>query len=141
MNLIERAKRLRPLIVKAAQYLEDNDAVQAVELYENWSGNSVEYKKDYKLRYDGKVYKVITPHTSQTDWKPNISTSLFTIIDEVHSGTLEDPIPYSVNMEIFNGKYYIENNIIYLCTRDSGIALHNNLKDLVSIYVEIVSEE
>jgi hypothetical protein len=40
-------------------------------------------------------------------------------------------------MEIFNGKYYIENDVIYLCNRDSGTALYNNLIDLINIYVVI----
>lgn len=139
MTLIERAKMLRPLIVKAAQSLEDSISATCPELYDEWSGNSIEYSKDYKIRRNGKVYKVITAHTSQADWAPEVATSLFTIIDEVHSGTLEDPIPYSVNMEIFSGKYYSQDGVIYLCTRDSGIALHNDLKDLVDIYVEVVS--
>lgn len=139
MTLIERARVLRPLIVKAAQLLEDSIAVTCPELYDEWSGNSIEYSKDYKIRRNGKVYKVIMAHTSQEDWSPEVATSLFTIIDEVHSGTLEDPIPYSINMEIFNGKYYSQDGVIYLCTRNSSIALHNNLKDLVGIYVEIVS--
>lgn len=138
MTLIERARMLRPLIVKAAQSLEDNISATCPELYDEWDGNGITYSKDYKVRRNGKVYKVITPHTSQTDWMPEVSASLFTVIDEVHAGTLEDPIPYSGNMELFNGKYYIQDDIVYLCNRDTGIAVHNKLSELIDIYVKVV---
>lgn len=138
MTLIERAKMLRPLIVKAAQSLEDKEALTCLEFYDNWSANSIDYPKNYKVKYNGKLYKVLIDHVSQSSWTPEAAASLFTVIDEEHAGTLEDPIPYSVNMEIFKDKYYIQNGVIYLCNRDSGIALHNELKDLVNLYVIVV---
>ena len=64
--------------------------------------------------------------------------SLFEVIDETHAGTLEDPIPYDGNMEIFVDLYYIQNDVIYKCIRSSGVALYHNLADLVGNYVEIV---
>ena len=36
MTLIERARMLRPLIVKAAQSLEDNISATYPELYDEW---------------------------------------------------------------------------------------------------------
>jgi hypothetical protein len=58
---------------------------------------------------------------------------------EDHVGTKEDPIPYPEdgNMVIYNGKYYIENEIIYLCIRDSGIPLYSKLKDVIDNYVTL----
>lgn len=137
-TLIERAKALRPIIVKAAQSLEDAVAVTCPELYDEWNENGISYAVDYKLRRNGKVYKVITAHTSQADWSPEVATSLFTVIDEVHAGTLEDPIPYDGNMELFNGKYYSQGGVTYLCNRDSGAPLYHALADLVGTYVEVV---
>jgi hypothetical protein len=40
-------------------------------------------------------------------------------------------------MEIFNGKYYIQNNVIYKCIRDSGTALSHDLNTLIGLYVEL----
>lgn len=137
-TLIEIARKMRPLIVKAAQSLSDEEAVQAPFLYDEWSGNGVEYANDHKVRRNGKVYKVITAHTSQADWMPEVASSLFTVIDEVHAGTLEDPIPYSWNMELFNGKYYTQKDVVYLCTRDSGIPMHHDLDALIGTYVKEV---
>jgi hypothetical protein len=58
-------------------------------------------------------------------------------VDETHAGTYEDPIPYDGNMEIFKGLYYKQNGVKYLCIRDSGIPLYNDLASLVDIYVEV----
>lgn len=139
MNIIERAKELRPFIVKAAQLLEDEVAVKCPELYDEWNGNSVEYETNYKIRRNDKVYKVITSHTSQIDWAPEIAASLFAVIDEVHTGTQQDPIPYDGNMELFVDLYYMQDGILYKCTRNSEIPLYHALADLVGVYVEVVS--
>lgn len=138
MITIERARQLRPFIVKAAQSLEDAVAVKCPELYDEWNGEGVDYAENFKVRFGGKVYKVITAHTSQVTWSPDVAATLFTVIDEVHAGTIEDPIPYSVNMEIFADKYYVQDGVIYKCTRDSGASLHHDLSGLVGIYVEVV---
>lgn len=91
------------------------------------------------VSYDGKLWRVRQTHTAQADWMPSLdAASLWEVIEVEHSGTLDDPIPYSVPMEIFNGKYYTEDGITYLCTRDSGIALSHPLSALVGVYVEIV---
>ena len=43
-------------------------------------------------------------------------------------------------MELENGKYYSQDGVTYLCTRDTGIPVYNPLKDLVGIYVEVAEE-
>ena len=53
-------------------------------------------------------------------------------------GTIDNPIPYSVNMELVQGLYYIEDGIVYLCTV-SLAASYWALKDLVGTYVELVN--
>lgn len=85
------------------------------------------------------LYKTIQPElTIQAHYPPGEGTeSLYTRIDEIHDGTKYDPIPYNGNMALENGKYYIEDGVIYLCNRDSGIAVYNRLADLVGIYVEV----
>ena len=89
------------------------------------------------VSYDGKLWRVRQTHTAQADWMPSLdSASLWEVIEVEHSGTLDDPIPYSAPMEIFNGKYYTEDDITYLCTRDSGIALSHPLSALVGVYVD-----
>lgn len=53
-------------------------------------------------------------------------------------GTLELPIPYEVGVtQIENGKYYIENEVVYLCTRSENVMYHN-LANLIGVYVTVV---
>lgn len=55
-----------------------------------------------------------------------------------HAGTDDDPIPYTPPMELFNGKYYTQDGVKYLCDRDSGQAFDYDLTELVGLYVELV---
>ena len=141
MTLIEKARELRALIEKAVQSLEDKDALECICLYEKWNGDGVQYTAGKRVQYNGELYKVKDGmgHTSQADWSPDVAVSLFEKINETNSGTKADPIPYSGNMVLENGKYYIEDGIIYLCNRDTGIAIYNRLADLVGIYVEVAA--
>ena len=87
-----------------------------------------------------KLWRVVQPElTIQAHYPPSVGTeSLYEEVCETHDGTLEDPIPYSGNMELFEGKYYMQDYVIYLCTRSSGIALQHPLAELIGQYVEEV---
>lgn len=88
------------------------------------------------VTYEDKPWRVRQTHTPLEVYPPSLATaSLYEAIDKEHDGTLEDPIPYNPPMEIFIDKYYIENNEIYKCIRNSDTALSHSLKDLVGIYV------
>lgn len=142
MTLVEKARELRKILEKAmtdAQSLTDAEAITATCLHPKWSGNGVQYEAGKRLQYNGELYKVKDGmgHTSQADWSPDVAVSLFEKINETNAGTKADPIPYSGNMALENGKYYIEDGVVYLCNRDTGIAIYNRLADLVGIYVEV----
>lgn len=76
MSYIEEAYKLRLLIEKAVQFLNDIDALNAVTLYPQWS-IGVFYDIGARVKYEGILYSVLTAHTSQEDWKPDVSPSLF----------------------------------------------------------------
>lgn len=132
--------KLRQLIVKASESLTDGDALQAIELFEEWNGNGVEYKEGKRVRYGGVLYKVRQTHVSQLDYAPDVAVSLFEQVAEPGQGTKDNPIPYNNNMALEEGKYYIQNGIEYYCYRDTGSPVFNNLSDLVGFYVLIVTD-
>lgn len=73
--------------------------------------------------------------------EPGISTAaLYQRIEGSHAGTQEDPIPYSQLMTVYKDKYYIEDEIIYKCTRDSEQPLYATCASLVGNYFEKVEE-
>ena len=131
---------------KQAQSLTDQEALEVKVLYDEWADlvkeSYVAQETGFKFAHtkDGvtDLYKTMQPHfTFQGQWEPGAvgTESLYSHIDETHAGTKEDPIPYKKNMEIFNGKYYTYNEVLYLCTRDSIIPLQHGLDELVNVYV------
>lgn len=117
--------------------VDDATAVRMTAFYPEWAKDTA-YTVGYKVQYLGKLYKVIQAHTSQETWTPDITASLYERIDEVHDGTKYDPIPYEGNMALVSGKYYIEDNVTYICNRDTGNPVYNKLSELIGIYVEVV---
>lgn len=117
--------------------VDDATAVRMTVFYPEWEKNK-QYTIGYKVQYLGKLYKVIQAHTSQETWTPDITASLYTRIDEVHDSTKYDPIPYEGNMALYNGKYYSQDGVTYLCNRDTVNPVYNKLSELVGIYVEVI---
>ena len=117
--------------------VDDNTALRMVEFYPEWATDTA-YPAGYKVQHGGKLWRCKDPgHTSQAGWEPSINTaSLWEEICESHDGTLEDPIPYDGNMALESGKYYIQDYVIYLCTRDTGNPVYNSLAELVGIYID-----
>lgn len=122
--------------------LTDNDALSVKSVYPEWETLiGKEVKQGDKMQCDGRLWKVLQQHTVQEQWRPGTGTeSLYTEIVETASGTADDPIPYNNNMELEQGKYYIQDDITYLCTRNTEIPVYQPLADLVGIYVELYSE-
>ena len=117
--------------------VDDNTALRMTEFYPEWAADT-EYTIGYKVQRNGKLWRCIQAHTSQTGWEPENAASLWTEICESHAGTLEDPIPYSGNMALESGKYYMQDGKVYRCTRDTVNPVYNALSELVGLYVEEV---
>lgn len=105
--------------------------------FEDIVGQTV--KQGYKFIFEDRLYKTVQPNlTIQQHYPPGAGTeSLYVHIDEEHSGSIVDPIPYEGNMELFNGKYYVQNDVVYYCNRDTGTAVYHALSNLVGLYVEL----
>lgn len=122
-------------------HLSNNEALSVMEFYPRWEekiGCTIEV--GFITRYDDRLWKARQTHTALEVYPPSLDTSsLYEAIDKEHSGEADDPIPYTPPMEIFEGKHYIEDDVVYRCTRSSGTALSHNLSALVGLYVEIVN--
>lgn len=145
MTHTERALQLRPIIELASQSLDDATALTAKELFPNWNQLVTEARavsQGFKFRHEDNLYRTEQPSYIFVEHYVPGSTgteSLFSKIDETHAGTIDDPIPYEKNMEIYNGLYYTQNDVLYLCIRDSEQPLYHDLSSLIGLYVEVVS--
>lgn len=75
----EHAYKLRAYIEKAAISLTDEDALEAVELYPAWQTDTA-YTVDDRIRYNDVLYRCVQSHTSQSDWTPDITPALWTVV-------------------------------------------------------------
>ena len=120
--------------------VDDNTALRMLEFYPEWTVGQT-YSAGYKVQYGSKLWRCIQAHTSQDSWAPSIDTaSLWERIDEEYTGDMYDPIPYDGNMALESGKYYVQNDVVYLCNRDTGIPVYNTLAELVGLYVEVAEQ-
>ena len=133
----EKARQLRPLLVKASASLSDEDALEAVELFDAWQMDTF-YERGVRLRYGGKLYRVEQAHTSQADWLPDITPALYSEVEKPGQGdTPDNPIPYNGNMELLENKYYSQDGVTYRCIRSTGTPVYHPLAQLVGLYVEV----
>lgn len=71
------------------------------------------------LKYDGDVEEPEEPDDGGDETEPT-------------GDSADDPIPRVVGSKLYEGKYYIDKDVVYLCIRDSGIEMSYNLADLIS---------
>lgn len=150
----EAAERTRPLTAEEVTAMlirnqinilgvDDRTALRMISFYPEWSDLAAKSftaeKVGFKFVHSGKLYKTRQEkHTFSSTWVPGEGTeSIYERIDEVHDGTKYDPIPYDGNMVLENGKYYKQDGVTYVCTRDSVNPVYHALKDLVGIYVDV----
>ena len=115
--------------------VDDNTALRMLPFYPEWAAGTT-YTVGYKVKRNGKLWRVVQAHTSQAGWEPENAASLWEQINETHAGTIDDPIPYSGNMALTAGLYYMQDWVVYLCTRDTGNPVYHALSELVGLYVE-----
>ena len=105
----------------ASEVTDDAKALAIQEFYDDWEVG-VKYEVGTYIRYEEVLYKVITAHTSQSDWTPTSASSLFAkvLIDPTGETINEWVQPDSTNPYMtgdkvtFNGKTYesiIDNNV------------------------------
>ena len=114
--------------------VDNNTALRMKAYYPEWK-EGVSYSIGYKVQYNDSLWEVVQPHTSQVTWEPSNAVSLWKQINESSTGELTDPISYNGNMVLENGKYYIQNDVIYMCNRNTEIPVYNALSELEGLYV------
>ena len=134
----DKARQLRPMIVKASASLSDEDALSAVELFDQWKPDT-EYATDIRVVHNGKLFRVRQAHTSQAQYPPSIDTAaLYAEVTLPGDGeTPDSPIAYNYNMALESGKYYEQGGLVYRCTRDTVNPVYADLSALVGVYVEV----
>lgn len=93
MNKLQIAEQLRKALNWFAQSLNEEQAMEICGVYDAWKPDTAYVTGEY-ITYgensvgDAQLYKVVQAHTSQADWTPDITVSLYTPI-----GLTEDGYP------------------------------------------------
>ena len=119
-DILQQAQAIRDSMDAAAIALTDEQAVKSPRLYPTWAAE-LAVKAGDRLYYPAtdRLYKVVSDHTTHSDWTPDAVPALYTAIDVAHAGTQDDPIPAERGMEYVYGLYYTdsEDGKLYLCQR------------------------
>ena len=91
MNRMQAAEQLRRALQMFATSLTDEQAMEVAAVYDPWAVGKT-YAVSEFVTYgengvgDPQLYRVVQAHTSQTDWTPDATASLFTAIGLDDSG-------------------------------------------------------
>ena len=112
------AVELRKKIELASSTMTDMNALTAVELFPMWK-TATEYDVGVRVQYDGKLYKCVQAHTSQTDWTPDATQALWVAVSIEEFPEWVQPTgahdAYHLGDKVsYRGKHYI-------CTADANV--------------------
>lgn len=82
MSRKTKALEARRLNMISAQSVSDDQATNMPGMYPEWNKDGVDYGDAEKgqpviVRYDGQLWRCISPHTSQKSWAPGSEPSLW----------------------------------------------------------------
>ena len=112
-----KAKQLRALIEHLSALLDDETALDGVELFPMWNAEK-EYAVGDRVQYNGTLYKCVQAHTSQADWTPDATPALWVVVSIDEYPEWVQPTgahdAYNTGDKVsYNGKHYV-------CTIDAN---------------------
>ena len=135
-DIVSQLKELAQTQVEA---LTDDEAKKVPALFPLWETEKA-YAVGDRVWYQASLYKCVQAHTSQSTWNPKDAVSLWANVSEESQdadGSREHPFAWESGMTSYEGKYYTENGILYLCTRDSGNPLYFPISSLIGTYFQV----
>lgn len=116
----EMAERYRELIHKAAISLADEEALEVPRLFETWAPG-IEYKIGERVQFEGTLYKVLQTHTSQADWAPINTPSLFAEVLIPDPTVIPDWVQPDSTNPYMTGDKVRHNEQIWISTIDNNV--------------------
>lgn len=111
------------MYVQAATNIPDETALEMPSLFKTWeealaSGEML--AQNSIINDGGTLYRVVTAVTPQEHQPPHSEGMLavYRPIDQTHTGTQDDPVPWVYGMDCTEGTYYSYGGAVYLCKAD-----------------------
>ena len=125
MNRLQAAEQFRRALQLFAASLDDDRAMEVATVFDAWQPGKV-YAVGEFVTYgtngvgDPQLYKVAQGHTSQGDWTPDVSPSLFTAIGLDDNGVPVWSQPTGAHDAYNTGDKVNYNGIIYVSLIDGN---------------------
>lgn len=127
-------------IACAIPLMTNDQILQCVFVLPEWKsfiGGKMEAHQRFKFNKEAWESRQEIPVVLEGQ-EPGINTAaLYQRIETSHAGTQEDPIPYSQLMTVYKDKYYIQNEVLYLCLEDSGQPLYADCESLPRYFQKV----
>lgn len=126
MTITEQALAIREAMDIAGAMLDEEMALECVRLYRAWEIGH-DYKVDEYLTYgtnnvgDPQLYRVVQDHTSQADWTPDVSASLYVALGLDNEGYPIWVQPTGVHDAYNKGDIVNYNGTLYQSTIDGNV--------------------
>lgn len=88
----QEALEYRRKIETAAAQQSDELALQSVELFPKWEAG-IYVAVGERYQYNGVLYRVVQSHTTQSDWTPDITPALWTVVSVEEWPEIPESIP------------------------------------------------
>lgn len=100
--------------------LNDTEAYSIRLLFDEWTVGT-NYKQNYKVKHNNKLYRCLLDHTSQADWTPDVAVSLWVEISNPNEEYPEWKQPTGAHDAYKNGDKVSFKGNKYISTVDNNV--------------------
>lgn len=120
ISTVAEATELRTELNNIVSNMTDEEAVERAILFSNWVSGKA-YTVGERVRYGGRIFKVLQNHTSQDDWTPSRAPSLFAEVLTSENGEPQEWQQPSSTNPYLTGDKVIYNGLIYESLIDNNV--------------------
>ena len=105
---------------KLMNSLDDTESYSIRLLFDEWTVGT-NYKQNYKVKHNNKLYRCLLDHTSQADWTPDVAVSLWVEISDPNEEYPEWKQPTGAHDAYKNGDKVSYKGDKYISTVDNNV--------------------
>lgn len=126
MNRLQAAEQMRKAIQLYIAALDEDDALMVATVYPEWAAN-VKYKNKEWVKYgqntmgDPILYQILSDHTSQAQYPPDVDNTHYKKVGETADGTPKWVQPVGAVDAYDKGNIVDYNGVKYISTIDANV--------------------
>lgn len=111
---------MRKLLEQQTESMTDEEIIKYPDFVEKWETDT-SYDTGKRLEYDGVVYKVLQNHTSQSEWTPDVTASLYAKVLIVDPSVIPEWEQPSSTNGYMTGDKVAHNDKTWISTCDNNV--------------------